>query len=90
MPDIGCLFPDNDPRLKGADSSIFMEEAHKRMTERNYQVGNCDVTLICQKPKVNVETAEGLSVKQLMRDNLARLLHTPVGGGVLDARRDVL
>ena len=28
MPDIGQLFPDNDPRLKGANSDIFMEEAH--------------------------------------------------------------
>jgi 2C-methyl-D-erythritol 2,4-cyclodiphosphate synthase len=27
MPDIGQLFPDNDPRLKGANSDIFMEEA---------------------------------------------------------------
>ena len=51
MPDIGCLFPDNDPRLKGADSSIFMEEAYKRMVGRNYRIGNCDVTLICQNRK---------------------------------------
>ena len=68
MPDIGQLFPDNDPRLKGADSSIFMEEAYKRMVGRNYRIGNCDVTLICQKPKVNVENADGQSVKQLMRE----------------------
>ena len=78
MPDIGCLFPDNDPRLKGADSSIFMEEAYKRMVGRNYRIGNCDVTLICQKPKVNVENADGQSVKQLMRENLAKHLHTPI------------
>ena len=59
MPDIGCLFPDNDPRLKGADSSIFMEEAYKRMTDRNYAIGNVDVTLICQKPRVNVDAVGG-------------------------------
>ena len=46
------LFPDNDPRLKGANSEIFMEEAYKRMVERGYAIGNCDVTLILQKPKV--------------------------------------
>ena len=46
MPDIGCLFPDNDPRLRGADSSIFMEESYKRMVARDYRIGNCDVTLI--------------------------------------------
>lgn len=52
MPDIGQLFPDNDPRLKGSDSEIFMEEAYKRMSERGYAIGNCDVTLILQRPKV--------------------------------------
>ena len=79
MPDIGCLFPDNDPRLKGADSSIFMEEAYKRMTDRGYRLGNCDVTLICQKPKVNVDAVGGGLVKEKMVGNVASLLHTDVG-----------
>ena len=34
LPDIGQLFPDNDPKWKGADSSIFMEEAYRKMTEK--------------------------------------------------------
>ena len=38
--------------IKGADSSIFMEEAYKRMTERGYRISNLDVTLILQAPKV--------------------------------------
>ena len=75
LPDIGQLFPDNDPRLKGADSEIFMEEAYRRMDERGYKVGNCDVTLIAQKPRVNVDF-NGASVKFRMRENLARLLRT--------------
>ena len=54
MPDIGQLFPDNDANWKNADSSIFMEEAHKRMKERGYRIGNLDVTLILQAPKVFV------------------------------------
>ena len=53
LPDIGQLFPDNDPTWKGADSSIFMIEAYKRMTDRNYRISNLDVTLILQAPKVN-------------------------------------
>lgn len=53
LPDIGQLFPDNDPNWKNADSSIFMEEAYKRMNERGYKIGNLDVTLILQAPKVN-------------------------------------
>ena len=47
-------FPDNDPRLKGANSEIFMVEAYDRMRKRGYSIGNVDVTLICQKPRVNV------------------------------------
>ena len=79
LPDIGQLFPDNDPRLRGADSQIFMEEAYKRMGERGYRIGNCDVTLILQKPKVNVEH-EGVHVKNRMKENLVRLLHTGSDG----------
>lgn len=85
MPDIGQLFPDNDPRLKGADSEIFMVEACKRMAERGYAIGNCDVTLILQKPKVNVEH-NGRHVKGLMAANLVRLLHTSAGQVNVKAR----
>lgn len=75
MPDIGQLFPDNDPRLRGANSEVFMEEAYSRMQQRGYRVGNVDVTLICQKPRVNV-MHEGNQVKEMMMKNLVRLLHT--------------
>jgi 2C-methyl-D-erythritol 2,4-cyclodiphosphate synthase len=34
-----------------------MEEAYTLMTERGYAIGNCDVTLILQKPKVTVQQA---------------------------------
>ena len=85
LPDIGQLFPDNDPRLRGADSQIFMEEAYKRMGERGYRIGNCDVTLILQKPKVNVEY-EGVHVKNRMKENLVRLLHTAPGRVNVKAR----
>ena len=67
--DIGMLFPDNDPQWKGADSSIFMNEAVKIMNERGYRIGNVDVTLILQKPKVK-------DFKQGMKDNIVRLLET--------------
>ena len=69
LPDIGQLFPDNDPDWGGADSSIFMKEAYKRMTERGYRIGNVDVTLILQKPKV-------MDFKPAMKENIVSLLHT--------------
>lgn len=34
LPDIGQIFPDNDPEWSGADSSVFMEEAFRRMDSR--------------------------------------------------------
>ena len=80
-PDIGQLFPDNDPRLRGADSTIFMEEACKRMVDRGYRVGNVDVTLICQKPRVNVG-----NVKETMRTNIAGLLDTSLDRVNIKAR----
>lgn len=85
MPDIGQLFPDNDPRLRGANSEIFMTEAYARMRDRGYRVGNLDVTLICQKPRVNVEHG-GKQVKELMIDNLARLLQTDLSRVNVKAR----
>ncbi|KAJ8603030.1 hypothetical protein CTAYLR_001587 [Chrysophaeum taylorii] len=85
LPDIGQLFPDDDPRLRGANSELFMEEAYRRMRDRGYRVGNCDVTLICQKPRVNVEF-QGHSVKTLMRENLSRLLRTSLSSVNVKAR----
>ena len=38
LPDIGQLFPDNDPRLRGADSSIFMEEVKREVKRRGGHV----------------------------------------------------
>jgi 2-C-methyl-D-erythritol 2,4-cyclodiphosphate synthase len=67
--DIGQLFPDNDPRFKGADSSIFMHEAVKRMKQAGYEVGNLDVTVILQRPKLSPH-------KAAVRANLATLLGT--------------
>jgi 2-C-methyl-D-erythritol 2,4-cyclodiphosphate synthase len=51
-PDIGQLFPDTDPRHDGADSSAFLEEALRRMEAAGYQVGNLDLTVICERPRL--------------------------------------
>ena len=79
LPDIGQLFPDNDPNWSGADSSIFMKEAYKKMDERGYRIGNIDVTLILQKPKV-------ANIKPAMKDNIVELLHTSPGRVNVKAR----
>ena len=50
--DIGYHFPDTDSAYKGADSGKLLAHVGKLLTENGYKVGNIDVTLIAQRPKV--------------------------------------
>lgn len=50
--DIGKLFPDNDPNYKDADSMKLLETVIGKMRENGYTLGNLDVTIIAEKPKL--------------------------------------
>lgn len=50
--DIGRHFPDTDPKYKGADSLELLREVYRKISEKGYRVGNIDVTMIAQKPKL--------------------------------------
>jgi 2-C-methyl-D-erythritol 2,4-cyclodiphosphate synthase len=50
--DIGMHFPDTDARWKDADSRVLLRHVVSLATDRGYRVGNLDVTLIAQAPKV--------------------------------------
>lgn len=50
--DIGRHFPDTDPRYKGADSMKLLEIVVEKIHSAGFRVGNVDVTLIAQKPKL--------------------------------------
>lgn len=50
--DIGCLFPDNDEKYKGADSLELLKEVVNVLKSDGYSVNNIDATLIAQKPKM--------------------------------------
>ena len=50
--DIGRHFPDTDPKYKGADSLKLLEEVGRKVTAAGFRVGNIDVTMIAQKPKL--------------------------------------
>ncbi len=50
--DIGKLFPDTDPAFKGADSRELLREAWRRIQAKGYTLGNVDVTIIAQVPKM--------------------------------------
>lgn len=50
--DIGRHFPDTDPKYKGADSLELLREVCRKISEKGFRVGNLDVTMIAQKPKL--------------------------------------
>ena len=50
--DIGYHFPDTDMRYKGANSLELLRQVGRKITEAGYKVGNIDVTMIAQKPKL--------------------------------------
>ncbi|MBQ6257751.1 MAG: 2-C-methyl-D-erythritol 2,4-cyclodiphosphate synthase [Clostridia bacterium] len=52
MGDIGKLFPDSDPKYKGISSILLLEEVRKRLAEAGFTIGNVDVTIVCQAPKL--------------------------------------
>ncbi|AWH87942.1 2-C-methyl-D-erythritol 2,4-cyclodiphosphate synthase [Limnobaculum parvum] len=50
--DIGKLFPDTDQAYKGADSRALLREAFRQVKAKGYEIGNVDVTIIAQSPKM--------------------------------------
>jgi 2-C-methyl-D-erythritol 2,4-cyclodiphosphate synthase len=50
--DIGQHFPDTDEQWKGADSRMLLRHVVSLVTDKGYQVGNVDVTIIAQAPKM--------------------------------------
>ena len=50
--DIGRHFPDTDARFKGADSSVLLAEAARRVRGAGFEIGNIDCTVIAQAPKL--------------------------------------
>ena len=50
--DIGRHFPPSDPQWKGAASEIFLAHAAELARTRGFRIGNIDVTLVCERPKI--------------------------------------
>ncbi|WP_433851185.1 2-C-methyl-D-erythritol 2,4-cyclodiphosphate synthase [Stenotrophomonas nitritireducens] len=65
--DIGQHFPPSDERWKGADSSEFVRHCDGLLRARGWQVGNADITVICERPKVGPHALA-------MRETVAGLL----------------
>lgn len=65
--DIGKHFPDTDEKYKGADSILLLKHCVKLIGDAGFRVGNVDVTLIAQAPKISPYIEE-------IRKNLAAAL----------------
>ncbi|MCA9310216.1 MAG: 2-C-methyl-D-erythritol 2,4-cyclodiphosphate synthase [Phycisphaerales bacterium] len=71
QPDIGRLFPDNDPANDGRDSADFVRAAMGRVRDAGFAVANLDCTVILQRPRL-------AEARDAIRANLARLLEVEV------------
>ena len=56
--DIGVHFPPSDPRWKGADSRVFLRHCNQLLGECGWRLGNADITVICERPKVGPHAAD--------------------------------
>jgi 2-C-methyl-D-erythritol 4-phosphate cytidylyltransferase/2-C-methyl-D-erythritol 2,4-cyclodiphosphate synthase len=65
--DIGSHFPPSDLQWKGASSDRFLAHAARLVTDAGYAVGNIDLTIICEAPKIGPH-------RQAMRERIADLL----------------
>ena len=70
--DIGYHFPDTDMRYKGADSRMLLREVARKIDEAGYRLGNVDVTMIAQRPKLKPHIPQ-------MMENIAADLGVDIG-----------
>lgn len=68
--DIGRHFPDTDGKFKGISSLLLLQETMRKLTGKGWTVGNIDVTVIAQKPKlaIYIEKMTGILADSLNLD----------------------
>ena len=98
--DIGTHFPDTDAQFKGANSSVLLAEAVRRVRAKGFEIGNVDCTIIAQAPKlmpfmsaIRASVAQTLGIKVDQVNVKAKTAEKmgPVGlGQAMEARAVVL
>lgn len=72
--DIGGFFPNTDPRWRGAESRVFLQEAARQVIFKNGRIINVDATIVAQEPKVmphapqmkiNIAAALGINLNKI-------------------------
>ena len=98
--DIGGHFPDTDEKFRGADSSVLLAEAARRVRATGYEIGNIDSTVIAQAPRLaphiaamraNIAGALGLGESQVnVKAKTAEKMGPGGQGAAIEARAVVL
>lgn len=70
--DIGRHFPDTDQQYKGISSMVLLREVMRKLRECGYELGNADITIIAQKPKL-------AQYIEQMRETIAREIGVDMG-----------
>lgn len=70
--DIGSHFPPSDPQWRGAPSRVFLEHAAALVADQNGSIGNIDLTIICEAPKIGPH-------RDAMRQSLSEILNIETG-----------
>ena len=70
--DIGQHFPPGDARWKDADSRAFLRHCNGLVGERGWRVGNADITVICEAPKIGPH-------RDVIRETVARIAGLDIG-----------
>jgi 2-C-methyl-D-erythritol 2,4-cyclodiphosphate synthase len=70
-PDLGSLFPNTDAENKDRDSSDFLHEALARVNAGGWAIGNIDITVLCDEPKIGPH-------REQICDSLRRFIGAPV------------
>lgn len=69
-PDIGTIFPDNDPAFKDISSLLLLARVSERIARKGFRIENIDSVIIAQKPKMLPHIPQ-------MKENIAKLLGIP-------------
>lgn len=71
LSDIGTLFPDTDPKYKGADSTVLLKHVYELIKSKGYVIENLDSNIIAQQPKMMPHIPK-------MRNVLSKILETDI------------
>jgi len=74
LEDIGAHFPDNAPQLKGIDSREIVVKVMAMITEKGFEIGNVDTTVVLQNPKIQVFIpAMKIQISKLLSIDIAEI-----------------